>query len=258
MPIEYVNYTISTINGTLWATVDGNFPIQVPSSQVGKDLPMLYPTPPGTTNISIELYGQKVNYSNYTETYPNMLHYTYLGEWSMILFQIQPTSTDFIVKIHYTHPILETNGTYMFLYDLNISPYLSNSSIESVAYFNVHFQTTVSNIMVFNVPGDSSIPLTTTKTPINFTINNLQQGQLVTFNITSDYSKPIPGDELITFQNLQSQIPEFPSATILSAFTIVLVFAASLILEGKVRINRNQTATIEKQVSIWGCIQDLN
>ena len=30
MPIEHVNYTITSVNGTLWAKIDGNYPIYHP------------------------------------------------------------------------------------------------------------------------------------------------------------------------------------------------------------------------------------
>jgi hypothetical protein len=227
MPVEYVNYTVSMANESLCATVDGTFPMHIPLEWVGQELPMLYPTPQGVTNISIEVDGQKVGYSNYTQVYPDMLHYTYLGEWQMILCTIQPASPDFFMTIHYQHPILQVNGTYMFLYDLNISPYLSNSSTESTAHFNVLFQTNCSNINIYNVPGDSSIPHDNTRTPVNFTIKREIGAQTVAFNITSSYSQPVPGDELITFQNSQSQIPEFPSFII---FVVLMVIFTPLVV----------------------------
>ena len=229
MPVEYVNYTVSAVNGSFWASVDGTFPMQIPREWVGQELPMVYPTPPGVTNISLEMNGQKVIYSNITQSYPDMLHYTYLGEWSMVYFTIQPASPDFLLTIHYQHPIMQLNGTYMFLYDLNISPYLSNSSSESTAHFSILFQTNSSGINVFTVPGDSSTPRDDTKTPVNFTISKNNDMQTVTFNITSDYSKPIPGDELITFQPLQTEVPEFPSWIILLSLVIIAVAAGLLV-----------------------------
>ena len=228
MPVEYVNYTVSTVNGSLWATVDGTYPMQIPTGWVDQELPFVYPMPPGVTNISLALNGQNVGYSNYTQANPGMLQYTYLGEWSMIFFIIQPISPDFVLTIHYQHPIVEANGTDMFLYNLNISPYLSNSSSESTAYFNILFQTSCSGINVYTVPGATSIPRDDTKTPVNFTINKNNGIQTVTFNITSNYSKPLPGDELITFQQLQTQVQEFPSWTIL--FSLITVVAAAGLL----------------------------
>ncbi len=227
MPVEYVNYTVSSVNGSLWATVDGVYPMQIPPASVGQELPMVYPTPPGVTNISVELNGQNVVYSNLTQSYPDALHYTYLGNWSMILVTIQPTSSSFLLTIHYQHPIMQANGTDMFLYDLNISPYLSNSSTASTAYFTVLFQTNCSDINVYTVPGDESIPRNDVRTPVNFTLSKENGVQTVSFNIVSDYSEPVPGDELVTFHESQTtQVPEFP----LSATVLPLVVAAGFLI----------------------------
>ena len=56
MPIEHINYTITRVNGTLWAKIDGNYPISIqtePDCELGGDLPMVYPMPPQTTNIHV-------------------------------------------------------------------------------------------------------------------------------------------------------------------------------------------------------------
>ncbi len=212
MPIEYVNYTVSTINGTLWATVDGTYLMQIPQASVGQKLLMFYPTPPGITNISLKLNGQPVSFSNLTQSDPSTVHYTYLGNWSMIFFIIQPVSPSFLLTIHYQHPIVWANGTYMFLYDLNISPYLSNSSTASTARFTVLFKTNCTGIKVYTVPGDESILRNEVRTPVNFTLSEDNGTQAASFNITSDYGKPVPGDELVTFNEAHTQVPEFQSA----------------------------------------------
>ena len=58
MPVEYVNYTITRVNGTLWAKIDGDYPIYVLNQSdcsFNGELPMVYPMPPGTTNIHVFL-----------------------------------------------------------------------------------------------------------------------------------------------------------------------------------------------------------
>jgi hypothetical protein len=79
MTLEYINYTITSINGTLWAKIDGYYPIyllkQTDCSFAG-DLPMVYPMPPQTTNISVSLDDKEVSWSNYTQVYPDALHHT--------------------------------------------------------------------------------------------------------------------------------------------------------------------------------------
>jgi hypothetical protein len=229
MPVECVNYTVSVINASFWATVDGIYPIHIPSGWVGQSLPMVYPTPPGITDVGVNLDGQPVSWSNLTQTDPKALHYTYLGNWSMIICTIRPASTDFLLTIHYQHPIAKVNGSYVFLYDLNISPYLSGSSSSSVAYFNVRFETKSSDINVCRVPGDSSKPRDSIRTPVNFTLSQENGTEIVAFNTTSDYSESVPGDELITFQAAQAQVPEFP-AWITQSLLISVVIGVGLLV----------------------------
>jgi hypothetical protein len=135
MPEEYINYTITSINGSLWAKIDGTYPLQIifgpeqvytwgsTSYQVVSDpLTLVYPTPPGTTNITMRMDETELSWDNYTEIYPGFLHQTAIGDWPMINCTIYPIPEYFTLKIHYEHPILLINGSYTFLYDLNISP----------------------------------------------------------------------------------------------------------------------------------------
>ena len=52
MPKEYIHYTITRINGTLWAKIDGTYPLQIltdtdnASSCLPTELSMVFPTPP--------------------------------------------------------------------------------------------------------------------------------------------------------------------------------------------------------------------
>ena len=234
MPIEYINYTVSTINGSLWATVDGTYPLHFSSDMVGYQLSMEYPTPPGTTSdIKITADGQPVSWSNLTQTNPEFTHYTFLGRWPIIICTIQPNSPDLLLTIHYQHPIFQLNGSYAFLYDLNISPYLSDSSNGSIAYFNVHFEPETSNIHVYTVSGDSSVQRNDTKTPLYFAANQDNGTQTLTFNVTSSLSKPVPGDELFLFNDSTGQVPEFPSWIILTALMIIGVLTTAAIKRNK-------------------------
>ncbi|NLB76620.1 MAG: hypothetical protein GX799_09180 [Crenarchaeota archaeon] len=67
MPVEYINYTITSINGTLWAKIDGDYPIYLLKQldcRFNRDLPMVYPMPLQTTNISLSLDNKQVSWSN--------------------------------------------------------------------------------------------------------------------------------------------------------------------------------------------------
>jgi hypothetical protein len=81
MPEETINYTITSINGSLWAKIDGAYPLQIlfGPEQASNPLTMLYPTPPGTINITVRMNEIELSWSNYTEIYPEALHFTAIG-----------------------------------------------------------------------------------------------------------------------------------------------------------------------------------
>ena len=151
----------------------------------------------------------------------------YLGNWSIILFAIEPDSPDFVLTISYQHPIVEAHGTDMFLYNLNIGGYLSNSSGDSTAHFNVLFQTNCHDIKVYTVPGQGATPLTDKKTPVNFTTSQANGTQTVAFNIVSNYSDQ-PHDQLVTFNQTPAQISKFEAAIIVGLSALAVTFMAAL------------------------------
>ena len=212
MPVEYVNYTIANVNGTLWAKIDGTYPIHKLSSAeetfelnnvtyivTSDDLPMVYPTPPGTTNIHVELDATELEWSNYTETYPDALHYTAVGDWPMIYCMISKAPEYFTLRIHYEHPLAVINGSYTFLYDLNISPYLTPWSNKSIAFFNIHMETNCENLNVYTVRADG------TWNPINYTTTKEELAETISVKITSEYDRPLSGDLAVTFTEAEQQ-----------------------------------------------------
>ena len=202
MPVEYINYTITSIKGTLWVKIDGYYPIyllkQMDCSFTG-DLPMVYPMPPQTSNIKVSLDNKEVSWSNYTQIYPDALHHTALGDWWMIYCNLENILDYFELKIHYEHPIMQTNDAYQFLYDLNISPYLSALDLNSKAYFTLTFYENVSSMQIFTSPSDGSL------NRLNFTVEGQNKTPQVDFTVTSEYSKPLPGDIIVRFNHDSSE-----------------------------------------------------
>jgi hypothetical protein len=208
MPEEYINYTISRVNGSLWAKVDGTYPLTKFSIEcqdqsdgindtwftfTGDALPMVYPTPLGTTNISVKMDETELEWSNYTQSFPDETHYTAIGDWPMISCVIQPVLDQFIVEIHYEHPIMLINGSYTFLYDLNISPYLSPWSNKSTAHFNIRFETDCTDLQANTIAIDGTLKL------VEYTITEEAEAETVSLQVVSEYSQPLPGDLLISF-----------------------------------------------------------
>lgn len=252
MPEEYINYTISQVNGSLWAKVDGTYPLtkfdiecqeqslwgnNTAYTFTGDSLPMVYPTPPGTTNISLKVNETELDWRNYTHAYPYALHPTALGDWSMISCTIHPVLDHFVLKIHYEHPIMMINGSYTFLYDLNISPYLSPWSNKSTAYFNIKFETDYTDLQINRVATSGAL------NPVDHTVTKEDTAETVTLQIVSEYSKPLLGDLLISFTEdkaTESANSGFfgSSLPIEYGYTIVAVTVAVAAIAGYVILKR--------------------
>jgi hypothetical protein len=206
MPVEYVNYTITSINGSLWAKIDGAYPMALLNQSSLKTpylLPMVYPIPPGTVNINISLDAESLKFSNYTAQNHEFLHHTAIGDWAMIYTILPLSSNKFTLKIHYEHPLESVNGSYLFLYDLNISPYLSEKSPNSTAYFTIRLQTNASDIKAYTTQTDTDWK------PISFTSQNQGTNQTVSIVIHSEFQKPLLGDLVFEFSS-PDQVPEYP------------------------------------------------
>jgi hypothetical protein len=220
MPVEYVNYTITSINGTLWAKIDGDYPIYLLKQMdciFNGDLPMVYPMPPQTTNISVSLDGKGMSWSNYTQSCPDALHHTAIGDWWMIYSKLENVSDYFELKIHYEHPLEMVNGSYLFLYDLNISPYLTPQSNNSTAYFTIHLRTDFSNLNVYSTETDAKW------NPMNYTSTKKGLTQVISIQMYSEYGKPLLGDLILLFSP-DRQVPE------LQLFTLPLLSVGILLI----------------------------
>ncbi len=192
MPIEYINYTIGDVNGVLWAKIDGYYPISVQGEC--RVLPMVYPMPPNSTNIHVYLAEAELEWSNYTAAYGSGLHETALGGWRMISSTLENLSDSFVLRIHYEHPLERVNGSYLFLYDLNIVDYLSADCPDSTAYFTVCFEGNFSDVHVYtgrvgSVEGQWQ-PKTYTAT---------EDGLAVEMH--SQYEADLPGDLIVVFSD---------------------------------------------------------
>jgi hypothetical protein len=220
MPVEYVNYTITRINGTLWAKIDGDYPIYIQKQSgcaFNGDLPMVYPMPPGSTNIHVTLGDEELSWSNYTESNPGALHHTAIGDWWMIYSVLGNVSDYFMLKIHYEHPLEVVNGSYLFLYDLNISPYLNPEITASTAYFSLRFETNVTNLHAYTTETDNQWH------PINYTAAKEGSTTVVAIQMRSEYDEPLLGDLVVVFSNT-NEVAEFPTWLIpVSSGAVLLV-----------------------------------
>ncbi len=201
MPIEHINYTITEVNGTLWAKIDGNYPLQIQKNQTcwfSDALPMVYPMPPNSTNIHLTLNGTELEWSNYTKTFPESLHRTAIGDWWMTYSVLENVSDSFLLQIHYEHPLERVNGSYILLYDLNIIDYLSTATPDSTAYFTFQFDSNVSNLQVYTAPVDSEASMWQ---PKDSSISSEGSFSVVSVEVHSVYAALLPGDLVVVFSD---------------------------------------------------------
>jgi hypothetical protein len=199
MPEEYINYTITRADGVLWAKIDGTYPLFYSGSNAA--LPMVYPTPRGTLNISLTMDDVAVDWSNYTGIYPEALHHTAIGDWPMVYCVLAPVPERFVLRIHYEHPVEVINGSYVFLYDLNISPYLSVSANKSIVHYTIRMDTDYTDLSVNTVFGAEE-----TLKPIAYEISD-EKPLEIRIDEVSEFDKPLPGDLLVSFKEGNSQEP---------------------------------------------------
>jgi NADH:ubiquinone oxidoreductase subunit 6 (subunit J) len=248
MPEEYINYTISRVNGSLWAKVDGTYPLRKFGIEcqdqsggmnntwftfTGDTLPMVYPTPPGTTNISVKVDETELEWSNYTQNFPDATHYTAIGDWSMISCTIHSVLDQFMLKIHYEHPILLMNGSYTFLYDLNISPYLLPWSNKSTAHFNIRFETGYTDLQADTIAVDGTLK------PVEYTVTKEDATETVSLQVVSEYSQTLPGDLLISFhegKDSEQTNSGFLGSTLWTEYGYALVAMIVIVVVGMVGI----------------------
>ena len=235
MPQEYLNYTVTVENGTLWAKIDGVYPMHLDGANGTAQLPMVYPTPPSTTNMHVYLNDVELSWSNYSELYPSERHYTDIGNWQMIYTVIAPAAPDFVLGIHYEHPVELINGTYMLLYDLNIKDYLSPQTPKSTAHFNIRIEANISAVKVY---ATGTTGFRSNWSPVTYNGTEDEGVRIVEFDVVSEYAKPLWGDIIVEL--VDTEIPELQLWT-------VLIVAGTAGLTGVVfqkHVKRNRQLTL--------------
>jgi len=232
MPEEYVNYTITQVNGTLWAQIDGTYPLYFLDESDGgvscvpAELPMVYPTPPHTTNIHVWVNGTELDWSDWFYD----THHTAIGDWEMIYCIVSPVSEYFVLTIHYEHPVEVVNGSSLFLYDLNISDYLTELSNTSIAYFTMRFETEASNVRAYTTLTDS------VWNQKNFTLSSEGDVETVAIQMRSVRGEQLAGDLVVMFDDSSKQVPEeFPYWLVAVPVFVVAGFLAALVYRRKRR-----------------------
>lgn len=228
MTKEYIAYTITNKNGSYWAKVKGTYPIRILNSANSQiNLPMFYPTPPNTKNIHITLNEKELSWTNYTNANSEALHETAIGNWSMIRCLLENVTDSFLLEIQYEHPIQQIDRSYIFLYDLNINPYLSIESSNSTAHFTINFETNISDFYISTTQTNSNW------IPINYNLEETNSIKIITTQIVSEYLEPLVGDLVISFND--PKYIEISSFLIISSICLISIIGFGISYYLKVR-----------------------
>jgi hypothetical protein len=232
MDQEQVNVTISSVNGTLWATVDAVYPMReiykygdtftrfgFNCSVKYNQLDMHYPVPPNTTSLSIKMDGAEVNWVQSNRTYP--LHFTNLPE---VQWTISPVPSNYTFTIHYEYPIAVIEGELSFLYSMGSRQGLDETSYStswmqnSSASMNIQVNFDAANLTAYAVDGFGQLH------QLNFTTTLNENGQALQLTVNSSADESAYG-VLLTFQEATPTTPEFSSTTILSGALVLCLTA---------------------------------
>ena len=148
----------------------------------------------------------------------------------MIYSVLCDVSDFFVLKIHYEHPLEMVNESYLFLYDLNISPYLSPQSTNSTAYFTVRMETNTSEVQAYTTQTD------TKWNPINYTTTKDGSTQIVAIQMHSEYDKPLLGDLVVVFSDTD-QVQEIQ-------YWIIPVVAAAVLIAVMFYVKRKTVLSV--------------
>ncbi|MBC7130783.1 hypothetical protein H5T51_06160, partial [Candidatus Bathyarchaeota archaeon] len=144
----------------------------------------------------------------------------------MIYCKINYTPDYFTLKISYEHPVEIVNGSHIFLYDLNISPYLTPWSRKSTAFFTIRMEVPYANLSIYTTGANGVWH------PVNYTIVKEDTVDIISFQIVSEYAKPLHGDITVKFtvtENLNQQSKYF------WVLATIIVFAGALATYGLIR-----------------------
>jgi parallel beta-helix repeat protein len=225
IPEQYVNYTISSFEGTLWAKVEAVYPVHV-ISRTEAPLKMVYATPPNSTNIKVEVDGTEVAWSSIKEADREVFHNTSISIWQMIQYYVDSEKGDFLLKIKYDHPVRMANATSMFIFDLNSEFYLSSLSSRSNAHFRISFESNQSAIEVHALGSEGEWDRTTMYSSKNSPL------QTAEFSVVSEYG----GSRLVALaiELLDIQIPELSSVVI--GFLVAAVSVMAIFFRKRLRL----------------------
>ena len=189
MPYEYINVTLSVVNGSLLAKVYGAYPF---GNAYYPTVDMYYPVPPDAANISVQIDETPLTWMyNDTGTYQ-----TVIGDWPFINWTISSAPTEFTIKTYYEHAVPLIGENYTFLYAMGTGRFLETYAKECTAYVRARMETNYSKLHAYSIWMWENESYWTPRS-YNIVLENMTE--VVTLTIKSYPFYPLMEDILLTF-----------------------------------------------------------
>jgi hypothetical protein len=210
MPEEYINATISLVDGKLVAKVDGAYPF----SNFGyNSVRMHYPVPKRATGIYAKMNETWLDWVNSSQTYP-----TVIGDWPMINWTLSPVPDYFTIETRYEHHIPMISGNDTFLYAMGTGRYIGTYSKQTIAYVNVRIEANHTNLNVYTIGLENDKWIWK---PANYTTTEENSTEIITLKVVSNLFYPLVEDLLITFDTKKTTDFNHNGAIDISDITVV-------------------------------------
>ncbi|MGB9853951.1 MAG: hypothetical protein ACPLRY_03990 [Candidatus Bathyarchaeales archaeon] len=260
-----VNASISRVSGNLWAKIDAEYRMHAiyaygdnyltenygiglvlyPDSPfvmvtVTQDiLEAHYPIPSGAINISVRLNGKEISVQQDAHGY----YHLFDADLSEINWTVSPVPKNFVVTVHYEHPVSETTAAYAYLGDyFFMLPLYRRYGCSNISYplyswygyppnnCRIQIKSHLPELQELQVYlADSKGTLT----PLNYTafINDEDRSWIIAFS--REHQSPIIHGAVAVFKAPSEETTLSPAVPVLAASAIIL--AAVLIYFAKLK-----------------------
>lgn len=196
MPYEYIYATISLENGELIATVTGTYTFL---NLENENVTMSYPVPPDSTIVYVKIGEDLLNWWYKNETYQ-----TFVGNFTMIEWFIEPVPQLFNVTVRYYHPLHLRSpqhflGEYAFLYAMGTGKLLTNWYKQTTAYVAIRLSKDIVQSNRIGLQTVERMDSAWFAKSANFTLVSEEETWLVMSTFESEFFEPLKEDLLLTF-----------------------------------------------------------
>lgn len=178
MPEEYVNVTISQVNGTLWAKVDTTYLLhrvyeEGVQNVSGKTLYVwdlmdgVYPIPPNAVDFSLKASETSVRYYNASSDFKTD-YLTVLGYWPCATYSISPLPENFSITTHYEQLLSSDVGNFTFIYPMITRPYLTEGNNRTTTYISLRMDVDLLNMHAFVIEAQRQWVSNSLRSPLGF------------------------------------------------------------------------------------------